>query len=91
MADRPPEAWVKIPTSEELLANVPEDRDAPVHAYDFAGFFPAMPRLIMAHARIGRAFAALVREIMFSPEGVLEQHEREMVAAVASAAQDCHY
>ena len=30
-------------------------------------------------------------EIMFSPEGTLDRREREMVAAVASAGQDCHY
>ena len=85
-----PEAWVKMPSNEELMANVPSDRDAPIHPYDF-GFMPAMARLIMAHGRIGPAFGALFAQIMFSPEGKLDRAEREMVAAVASAGQDCHY
>ncbi len=85
-----PEAWVKIPSSEELMANVPADRDGPVHPYDF-GFMPGMARLIMAHGRIGAKFAPLFGEIMFSEEGVLSRAEREMVASVAAAGQDCHY
>jgi AhpD family alkylhydroperoxidase len=32
----------------------------------------------------------LLRQIMFEP-GNLNRQEREMVAAVASAAQDCYY
>ena len=91
MADQPPDAWVKIPSSEELLGNLPADRTAPVHPYDFASFFPAMGRLIMAHGRIGAKFGALFSEIMFSPDGTLDRREREMVAAIASAGQDCHY
>jgi len=35
-------------------------------------------------------FAALFGQIMFAP-GRLDRREREMVAAVATAAQDCHY
>jgi len=91
MPDKPPEAWVKIPTSEELLAAAPKDRDKPVHAYDFGTFFPAMGRLIMAHGRIGAKFAPLFAEIMFSEEGALSRAEREMIASVAAAGQDCHY
>ena len=49
-----------------------------------------MTRLILAHPRIGRAFAALFAQIMFAP-GHLERREREMIAAVAAAAQDCRY
>ena len=86
-----PEAWVKIPTDEELRARFPAPPEgAPRHPYDF-GFFPAMARLVMAHPRIGPAFGALFTQIMFSPEGKLDRREREMVAAVASAGQDCHY
>ena len=91
MADRPPEAWVKIPSSEELMSGVPADRDGPVHAYDFGSFFPAMGRLIMAHGRIGAKFGALFSEVMFSPDGTLDRREREMVAAIVSGGQDCHY
>ncbi len=85
------DAWVKIATSEELMAGAPKDREAPVHPYDFTTFFPAMARLIMAHGRIGPKFGALFSEIMFSEEGTLDRREREMVAAVTSAGQDCHY
>jgi alkylhydroperoxidase/carboxymuconolactone decarboxylase family protein YurZ len=82
------EAWVPIPTQEQfeaVRAAVPPQ----ARIYDF-GFFPAMGRLIMAHPRIAASFGPLFREIMFGA-GKLERREREMVAAVASAAQDCVY
>ena len=82
-----PDAWVRMPSEEELRAQIPQDAKFP---YDF-GFYPAMMRLIRAHGRIGSAFGALVAQIMFSPEGHLDRREREMVAAVSSAAQDCRY
>ena len=44
----------------------------------------------MAHDRLGPLFRQLFRELMFGP-GHLDRREREMVAAVAAAAQDCHY
>ena len=49
-----------------------------------------MVRLIGAHERIAPFFGALFQQIMFAP-GSLERREREMIAAVASAAQDCRY
>ena len=61
----------------------------PGHPYDF-GFYPAMARLVMSHDTIGQAFGGLFSLIMFAP-GHLDRREREMVAAVAAAAQDCHY
>jgi alkylhydroperoxidase family enzyme len=82
-----PDAWVQMPSEDDLRAFFPRGSGLP---YDF-GFLPGMMRLILAHGRIGRALAALFAEIMFSPEGRLSRSEREMVAAVASAAQDCHY
>ena len=82
-----PEAWVQMLSEEELRKQIPPDAKFP---YDF-GFLPAMTRLIRAHGRIGQAFGALFAQIMFSPEGHLDRREREMVAAVAAAAQDCHY
>ncbi len=85
------EAWVKMPSSEELMAGAPKEREAPVHPYDFTSFFPAMARLIMAHGRIGAKFGQLFSEIMFSEDGTLNRREREMVAAVTWAGQDCHY
>ena len=49
-----------------------------------------MSRLIMAHAEIAPFFGGLFRRIMFG-DSVLTRREREMVAAVATAAQDCFY
>ena len=82
-----PEAWIAMPSEAELRAMMPPGQVA--NPYDF-GFLPAMTRLILAHPRIGRAFAALYAQIMFAP-GQLERREREMIAAIAAAAQDCHY
>jgi alkylhydroperoxidase/carboxymuconolactone decarboxylase family protein YurZ len=78
------DAWVEMPTEVELRRLVPEGG-----IYDF-GFLPAMARLIMAHPRIGPAFGQLFGQIMFAP-GALGRREREMVAGVAAAAQDCFY
>jgi alkylhydroperoxidase/carboxymuconolactone decarboxylase family protein YurZ len=58
--------------------------------YNF-GFVANMGRLLRTHPRIGPRFQALFGEIMFSPDGALNRREREMIAAVAAAAQDCHY
>jgi alkylhydroperoxidase/carboxymuconolactone decarboxylase family protein YurZ len=80
------EAFVKLPTDEEIRAATPAGGAS---AYNF-GFMMGMPRLRMAHPRIGAQFGPLYREIMFGP-GELDRAEREMVAAVAAAAQDCVY
>ena len=82
-----PEAWVQMPSQDDLRAFIPRGSGFP---YDF-GFLPGMARLITAHGRIGAAFGQLFAQIMFSPEGKLSRAEREMVAAVSAAAQDCHY
>jgi alkylhydroperoxidase/carboxymuconolactone decarboxylase family protein YurZ len=78
----PAEAFVRI---------APRQRRQPTGAtgYDY-GFVPAMGRLLAAHPEISQAFGALFRQVMFSP-GALSRPEREMVAAVTAAAQDCHY
>lgn len=81
--EKTPDAWVEMPTQEQIYELF---REAP---YDF-GFVPAMARLVMSHLRIAPHFGALFNQIMFEP-GALERTEREMVAAVASAAQDCFY
>jgi hypothetical protein len=49
-----------------------------------------MARLISAHPRIGPVFRQLSAELLFGP-GAMTRAEREMVAAVAAAAQDCFY
>ena len=81
------EAWVAIPTEAERRAQLPPG--VPASGYDF-GFVPAMGRLLAAHKEIGPAFGKLFWTVMFAP-GHLSRQEREMVAAVAAAAQDCHY
>lgn len=81
------EAWVSIPTEEEHRSSLPPG--APAGNYDF-GYLPAMGRLQARHKAIGPLFGALYRQVMFGP-GELDRQEREMVAAVAAAAQDCHY
>jgi alkylhydroperoxidase/carboxymuconolactone decarboxylase family protein YurZ len=78
------DAWVAMPSGTEVRRTMP-----PGHPYDF-GFFPAMGRLVAAHPTIAGPFGALFAEIMFAP-GALARSERETIAAVAAAAQDCHY
>jgi len=79
-----PDAWVMMPSDEQVRAYMGSG-----HPYDF-GFLPAMARLVSSHMGIAPFFGALFRQIMFEP-GALARPEREMVAAVAAAAQDCHY
>ena len=81
------EAWVTIPREAELRAQMPPGRAYP---YDF-GFLPAMGRLLRTHERIGKAFGQLFGEIMWTSESPLSRCEREMIAGVTAAAQDCHY
>ncbi len=81
------EAWVALPSEAEMRARMPPGSKYP---YDF-GFLPAMGRLLRAHDRIGPIFLTLFGQIMWAPEGYLNRQEREMIAAVAAAAQDCHY
>ena len=81
-----PNAWVAMPSREELETLLPSDGTNP---YDF-GFVPAMTRLIAAHPQIALPFAALYNAVMVQP-GALSRREREMVAAVTAAAQDCFY
>ena len=81
------EAWVSIPTEEQHRASLPPG--ARGGNYDF-GYLPAMGRLQAKHGEIAPLFGALYRQVMFGP-GELDRQEREMVAAVAAAAQDCRY
>jgi len=84
-ADISEQAWVKLPEAEATAAAAGRQN----HPYNF-GYVAGMSRLIMAHPRIAPAFGALYAYVMFAP-GVLTRAEREMIAAVAAAAQDCHY
>lgn len=76
------EAWVRIATDEEARSDGGSGGRF--------GFVPAMGRLLQAHPRIGSAFLGVYAEVMMQP-GHLDRREREMVAAVTAAAQDCHY
>jgi alkylhydroperoxidase/carboxymuconolactone decarboxylase family protein YurZ len=60
-----------------------------VRPYDY-GFVGEMSVLMNAHPLIGPALAELFMQVMFAP-GALARTEREMIAAVAAAAQDCQY
>jgi hypothetical protein len=75
----------------DWLQNVPPRRGRKpiVRPYDY-GFVGEMSVLMNAHPLIGPALAELFMRVMFAP-GALARPEREMVAAVAAAAQDCHY
>lgn len=81
-----PKPFITLPTEEEMRARMTPGAKL---SYNF-GFIPAMSRLISAHGRIGPALRGAFTEIMFGP-GALDRQEREMVAAVASAAQDCEF
>ena len=78
--------FVALPAEAEMRAR---GAGGPKSPYDF-GFIGDMSRLLAAHERIGAAMQRAFYEIMFAP-GALTRAEREMVAAVASAAQDCEY
>jgi hypothetical protein len=79
-------AWIALPSAEDLITQQSPNRPA---GYNF-GFVSGMRRLLMAHDRIGPAVLAAFAQIMFAP-GLLTRREREMIAAVTAAAQDCHY
>lgn len=79
------EAWVAIPDPATRMS-----MSGPGDPYNF-GFVPAMSGLIAAHPAIGARFMALYGQIMFAPDGALDRAEREFVAAIAAAAQDCTY
>jgi hypothetical protein len=79
-------AFIHLPTPEELKSRPAGPKPS---SYNF-GFPSGMGRLLAAHERIGGAMQGAFYEIMFAP-GALTRAEREMLAAVASAAQDCQY
>jgi hypothetical protein len=79
-------AWIELPSEAEVRASMPAGGS---HPYDF-GVLMSMSRLTRVHPTIGPAYRALFSKIMFE-EGHLTRAEREMVAAVTAAAQDCQY
>jgi hypothetical protein len=82
------EAWVKLATEAEVRSAAP----AGPHPYEvfMGGVVSRMARLLMAHPRLGPAFRQLSAAVLFGP-GALSRTERELVGAVAAAAQDCFY
>jgi Carboxymuconolactone decarboxylase family len=82
-----PKPFITLPTDEEMRARAEASGMKPTYNFGFIG---GMSRLLAAHERIGKALGAAFYEMMFAP-GALERSEREMLAAVASAAQDCEY
>jgi len=81
------EPFIHLLTEAEIRAKSPTGASS--SPYDF-GYIGGMGRLLATHPRIGPAMGRAFYEIMFAP-GALDRAEREMVAAVASAAQDCEY
>lgn len=79
--------FITLPTDEEMRARSEATGMKPVYNFGFIG---GMSRLLAAHGRIGKALQGAFYEMMFAP-GALDRAEREMLAAVASAAQDCEY
>lgn len=79
--------FITLPTDEEMRSRAQASGMKPVYNFGFVG---GMSRLLAAHGRIGKAMQAAFYEMMFAP-GALDRAEREMLAAVASAAQDCEY
>ena len=79
--------FITLPTDEQMRALRETSGVKPTYNFGFIG---GMSRLLVAHERIGKALQAAFYEMMFAP-GALERSEREMLAAVASAAQDCEY
>ena len=77
----PADAWVRLP---------PRDLLRKYGVKDHHGFIPAMAQLVAAHGRVAVQFGALSEAVMGSP-GVLTRRDRELVAAVTAAAQDCFY
>lgn len=82
----PKPAFVALASDAEVDAQLPPGGRNP---YDF-GFRPAMTRLLLAHPELAQTFRAHYANVMFRP-GALTRPERELVAAVAAAAQDCFY
>ena len=84
----PADAWIDMISREDLAgqtAAAPAGRSL----YDF-GFVANMARLMRTHPGIAATWGPHFRAIM-GEGGALSRQEKEMVAAVAAAAQDCHY
>jgi hypothetical protein len=88
MKNRDRDAWVNLPSEDDVRAI----SGGKVHPYEkfLGGHIAHMARLMLAHPTIGPAMRPLGAAVLFGP-GALSRSEREMVAAVTAAAQNCHY
>jgi hypothetical protein len=82
------DAWVALPSEDDVRAA----SGGKTHPYEvfLGGRVAHMARLLMAHPQIGPVFRQLSATLLFGP-GALSRPEREMVAAVSAAAQQCVY
>jgi hypothetical protein len=81
-------AWVDMVPKEELarrMAGAPPGSTL----YDF-GFIGNMSQLMRTHTRLAATWGPHFLAVM-GEGGHLSRMEKELVAAVAAAAQDCHY
>jgi len=80
-------AYLRLIGENEAEGPLREEYDA---AVDRAGKVFNILKAMSLRPGVLRASMALYREIMFGESG-LSRKERELLATVASAAQDCHY
>ena len=79
------EPWIDL-ADIEFTRDQLRKRDV---SYD-GDYVPNMSRLLAAHTDIGPHFSQLYDQVMKRP-GQLSPREREMIATVTAAAQDCFY
>jgi hypothetical protein len=82
------DAWIDLPSENDVRA-ASGGRTHPYEVF-LGGRVAHMARLLMAHPLIGPSFRQLTATVLFGP-GALTRPEREMVAAVSAAAQQCVY
>jgi alkylhydroperoxidase family enzyme len=80
-------AYIRLIDEAEADGLLAEEYDA---AIERAGKVFNIVRAMSLRPAVLRASIALYREIMFGESG-LSRRERELLATVSSAAQDCHY
>ena len=82
-----PRPFIRLVDEDEAEGPLKEDYDA---AIERAGKVFNIVKAMSLRPAVLRASMALYREIMFGESG-LSRQERELLATVASAEQDCHY
>jgi alkylhydroperoxidase family enzyme len=82
-----PGPYIRLIEVDEAEGPLREDYDA---AIERAGKVFNILKAMSLRPSVLRASMALYREIMFGESG-LSRRERELLATVASAEQDCHY